>query len=123
MQRITIAKNTLELPVDSRKQKTAFPPNYVHSLDSTHMMLTSLEMEKRGLTFAAVHDSYWTHACDVDEMSVILRDKFVDLYSKPLLQNLKSDLEIRFPGSEFPPIPATGKLDLEQVRKSTYFFQ
>ena len=24
------------------KQKNAFPPNYIHSLDSTHMMLTSL---------------------------------------------------------------------------------
>lgn len=25
---------------DSRKQRTAFPPNFVHSLDSTHMMYT-----------------------------------------------------------------------------------
>ena len=27
---------------DTVKQKNAFPPNFIHSLDSTHMMLTSL---------------------------------------------------------------------------------
>ena len=30
------------LPPDTRKQKNAMPPNFVHSLDSTHMMLTAL---------------------------------------------------------------------------------
>ena len=29
-------------PPDIRRQKNGMPPNYVHSLDSTHMMLTSL---------------------------------------------------------------------------------
>jgi DNA-directed RNA polymerase len=28
----------------------------------------------RGITFAAVHDSYWTHASKVDELNTILRD-------------------------------------------------
>ena len=27
---------------DTVKQKNAFPPNFIHSLDSTHMMLTAL---------------------------------------------------------------------------------
>lgn len=29
-------------PPNPAKQRTAFPPNYVHSLDSTHMMYTAL---------------------------------------------------------------------------------
>ena len=29
--------------VNSSKQATAFPPNFIHSLDATHMMLTALE--------------------------------------------------------------------------------
>jgi len=123
MQRVSIVKNTVELPVDARKQKTAFPPNYVHSLDSTHMLMTSVEMEKRGLTFAAVHDSYWTHASDVDEMNEILRETFVDLYSQPLLQTLRNDLKSRYPLIDFPPVPATGDLDLHKVKDSRYFFQ
>jgi DNA-directed RNA polymerase, mitochondrial len=28
----------------------------------------------RGLTFAAVHDSYWTHAATIDRMNDLLRE-------------------------------------------------
>lgn len=35
-----------------------------------------------------MHDSYWTHAGTVDDMNRILREQFVDLHSRPLLQNL-----------------------------------
>lgn len=35
-----------------------------------------------------VHDSYWTHACDVDTMNRILREKFVELYEAPILENV-----------------------------------
>jgi len=38
---------------------------------------------------AGVHDSYWTHACDVEEMNRILREKFVELYETPILENVK----------------------------------
>lgn len=38
---------------------------------------------------AGVHDSYWTHACDVDEMNRILREKFVELYEIPILENVQ----------------------------------
>lgn len=39
---------------------------------------------------SGVHDSYWTHACDVDEMNKILREKFVELYEAPILENVSS---------------------------------
>jgi DNA-directed RNA polymerase len=32
-----------------------------------------------------VHDSYWTHAYDVDEMNRILREKYVELYGAPIM--------------------------------------
>ena len=53
------------------KQKNAFPPNFVHSLDSSHMMLTSLHCEHAGLTFMSVHDCFWTHACTVATMNKV----------------------------------------------------
>jgi len=37
---------------------------------------------------AGVHDSYWTHACDVDTMNRILREKFVELYNTPILEDV-----------------------------------
>jgi DNA-directed RNA polymerase len=74
--------------VDVRKQRTAFPPNFVHSLDGTHMMMTAVACREAGLNFAGVHDSYWTHACDVDTMNRILREKFVELYNTPILEDV-----------------------------------
>ena len=41
-----------------------------------------------GIAYAGVHDSYWTHAGTVDDMNRILREQFVQLHSRPLLQNL-----------------------------------
>ena len=53
------------------KQKNAFPPNFIHSLDSSHMMLTCLHCARDGISFAAVHDSYWTHPVTVDIMNKV----------------------------------------------------
>lgn len=38
---------------------------------------------------AGVHDSFWTHACDVDKMNQILREQFVELYNIPILENVR----------------------------------
>lgn len=72
----------------SSKQRTAFPPNYVHSLDSSHMMLTALYCQNQGVTFASVHDCFWTHARTVDQMNRVCREQFVALHSQPLLEQL-----------------------------------
>lgn len=40
------------------------------------------------LLTAGVHDSFWTHACDVDVMNRVLREKFVKLYGAPVLENV-----------------------------------
>ena len=123
LQSVTLVNSTSNLPIHKQRQQTAFPPNYVHSLDSSHMIFTALEMDRRGLTFSAVHDSYWTHPCDIDEMNVVLRDCFVDLYNKPLLEDLKKNWELRYPTLQFPDLPETGDLDIEEVKSAPYFFQ
>jgi DNA-directed RNA polymerase len=87
------------------------------------MLLTGLEMDRRGLTFSAVHDSFWTHACDIDEMNAVLRECFVDLYSRPLLEDLKQTWELQYPAIEFPDLPKIGRLDLNEVKRAPYFFQ
>lgn len=35
--------NLNRILVNTMKQASAFPPNFIHSLDATHMMLTALE--------------------------------------------------------------------------------
>ncbi|KFB46178.1 DNA-directed RNA polymerase [Anopheles sinensis] len=124
------------------KQKNAFPPNFVHSLDSSHMMLTSLYCERAGLTFISVHDCYWTHACTVPTMNKICREQFVALHSEPILEDLSKFLvqkysydenEISNDGSVIDltkrklnrilqQCPDKGDFDLRKVLESVYFF-
>lgn len=86
--------------LNSSKQKTAFPPNYIHSLDSSHMMLTSLYCQRQGITFVSVHDCYWTHPDTVDVMNRICRQQFIALHSEPLLQDLSQQFIDRY-GDQF----------------------
>ena len=121
-QTIYLVDHSDKLPVSTTRQKTAFPPNYIHSLDSTHMLMTAIEMHRRNLTFAAVHDSYWTHPADVAAMNATLRSCFHDLYSEHLLENLLESFQMRYPHLSFPPIPDRGSLDISQVKHADYFF-
>ncbi|KAK6348875.1 DNA-directed RNA polymerase [Orbilia blumenaviensis] len=96
LQQITIVDTSIINQVNSRRQMGAFPPNYIHSLDATHMLLSAMASKQAGLTFAAVHDSFWTHACDVDTMSRVLRDAFVELHSEDLVAKLREEFVLRY---------------------------
>ncbi|CAJ0608497.1 unnamed protein product [Cylicocyclus nassatus] len=126
----------IHVPV-STKQVGAFPPNLIHSLDSCHMMLTSLDCSRRGITFAAVHDCFWTHACSVDEMSRVCREQFVRLHSEPIVEQYSKWLHSHYLGPCVEQMPAEdlahfkklftlhvqpGSLDINDVRDSVYFF-
>ena len=78
------------------RANNAVSPNFVHSIDASHAMLTNIYLSRRGaererngtgqgIVFNSVHDSYWTHACDVAEMNVQLRDAFVDIYTNHVI--------------------------------------
>ncbi|KAM1201138.1 hypothetical protein FF1_017443 [Malus domestica] len=108
--------------IDGRKQRTACPPKFVHSLDGSHMMMTALACRDAGLCFAGVHDSFWTHVCDVDQMNEILRKQIVELYSMPILENLLESSQVSYPALTFPPLPERGDFDLQEVLESPYFF-
>jgi DNA-directed RNA polymerase len=85
-------------------------------------MLTGQKMFEHNLSFAAVHDSFWTHASDVDQMNIFIREEFIKMYEDDPLVKLKHSLEQRFPFEKFPDLPEKGKLDLNEILKSTYFF-
>jgi len=43
IQNLNVADTLDQQPVNKSKNTTAFPPNFVHSIDSTHMMLTAIQ--------------------------------------------------------------------------------
>lgn len=56
------------------------------------MILTALQCCQIGITYASVHDSYWTHASTVDHMSEIIRDTFVKLHCEEILKRLRDEV-------------------------------
>ena len=54
---IILAQQDDSRPVRATRQRMAFPPNYVHSLDSSHMYRTAIACKNKNLDFASVHDS------------------------------------------------------------------
>lgn len=127
---------------NTMKQKNGFPPNYIHSLDSSHMMLTALGCHAADVTFVSVHDCFWTHPCTVDQMNKICRDQFVSLHSQPILEDLSKFMvnKYGFPERELEDedissaqtkrkmnellrnVPGKGKFKLRSVLDSVYFF-
>ncbi|KAL0490868.1 mitochondrial DNA-directed RNA polymerase [Acrasis kona] len=122
LQSVIVVDKSDKLPINSARQKSAFPPNYVHSLDATHMMMTALKCHKSGICFASVHDSYWTHPNQVDLMNEHIRESFIELHSQPLLEALLEGFREMYPQVEFPDVPSKGSLDLERVKSAKYFF-
>src|SRR5690606_7136890 len=80
--------------VDKRAAAFGISPNFVHSMDSTHMLWTVLYCnDVLGIEdFSMIHDSFGTHATNCDGMAYALREMFVALYSKDRLAQFKEDV-------------------------------
>ncbi len=98
LQSITIMNRTAADPIHKVKQLQAFPPNFIHSLDATHMFLTALKCHEVGLTFASIHDSFWTHAGDVNTMNRIIRDAFIRMHAEDIVGRLAAEFNARYKG-------------------------
>lgn len=112
--------------LNRRKQSSGIAPNFVHSLDASHMMLTTVACRNEGInSLAMVHDSYGTHAGHAGRLGVLLRESFVELYSTDVLSEFRDELIAQLPpalASQIPPVPAYGHLELTGVLSSDYFF-
>lgn len=108
------------------KMSNSISPNFVHSMDASMLMTTVLACVEKGVSsFAMIHDSYGTHACDTELLAESLRTAFVDMYSKDVLGDFLEEVKQQIPEelhSELPELPQTGELVLEDVKHSRYFF-
>ncbi|WP_421868787.1 DNA-directed RNA polymerase [Pararhizobium sp.] len=121
--RITEDLDTL----DPRQMATSVAPSFVHSLDACHLQATISAAMDAGLEhFAAVHDSFGVHACDVEQFTRIIREAFVQMYEEHDV--LAEFLETAMPliaadlREEIPALPARGSLDLRGILENQFFF-
>ena len=92
-------------------------PNFIHSIDASHMALVINEWHG---SFGAVHDSFSTHACDVEDLLEITKRTFVDLYNVDNFYNyIRKELTNNTDDIEQPTL---GDLNIREVNNSDYFF-
>ncbi len=122
----SIIKTTVNIDqesLDVQRQLNGICPNFIHSLDASCLMLYLLKCKKAGIdAFMTVHDCYGTWASDTDTSAKLLREAFVEVYKQPILENFTEDITKDLENTELPKLPEKGKLDIEEVLKSDYFF-
>ena len=125
--RLELRLSVEQRQVDRKKNLLAVAPNFVHSLDATHLMMVVNRLADETITdsFAMIHDSFGVHACDVDEMHYAIRDEFIKLYDEDILTETYRSTLLALPGSKWPDVPTppeAGDLNLEEVRDADFFF-
>lgn len=112
-----------------RQQASGIAPNFVHSLDASHLLKTVNGCVEIGLRhFAVIHDSFAVHACDTAQLNLVLRWAFVEQYREPVLEKFREEIVAQLEAvdpklaKKIPELPPVGTLDLEGVMKSEFFF-
>ncbi len=104
---------------DVRGFMCGISPNFIHSMDASHMALVIDDWDG---AFGAVHDSFSTHACDVDDLLALTKQKFVEMYDvdnfydyiENQLITDKTELDVEQ--------PQLGSLQIQEIYDSDYFF-
>lgn len=122
--KLSLRKDAIKF--NKSKMLNSISPNFVHSLDAAMLMATVNSCATLGINhFAMIHDSYATHACNTALIARELREAFVSMYSTNVLAKFLDEVKQQLPEELhelLPELPPLGSLNLEDVRKSPYFF-
>lgn len=101
-------------PVDARKTAQAMTPNFVHSIDATHlrMVINSCAFE-----LVTVHDSIGSHAADFFQTSTAIRETFHAVHTHNPMHDLFKSM-----GQPIPEFPRVGEYSSEEALQSSYIF-
>jgi DNA-directed RNA polymerase len=110
--------------VKVNKQVTSVAPNIIHSFDAAHLFLTVNAAHEEGLSaFSLIHDSYGTHAADMDTLNRCLREQFVEIYRHDWFASIQAEFEaLAGDDVELAPPPERGDFDIDEVLRSDFFF-
>lgn len=105
-----------------RKQVNAISPNFIHSLDSSHLTKVTLRLYNAGITDTMmIYDSYGVHACFVDTMRDIIREEFVKMHEAEPLLDFKKGVET-YIDADLPDLPARGSYNIRDMLTAEYAF-
>lgn len=109
--------------VDARKQANAIAPNFIHSMDASHLQFTVSTAVDQGVDhFAMIHDSYGTTVAQAGQLFSIVRECFVKMYTDHDVLAEFADEVSHLVNEELPELPSKGTFDINEVKNSPYAF-
>jgi hypothetical protein len=94
-------------------------PNFVHSMDAAHMAKV---IQSFNGDFGAIHDSFSTHACDVDKLLEHTKWQFAMIYNSENFFTVIEDMLLDTREGYTLKQPELGTLDISEILSSDYFF-
>ncbi len=117
-----------ENKIDARKQESGISPNFVHSLDGSHLRCTVVRAnEHYGIEFfALIHDSFGTIPARAGHLFKAVRETMVESYEN---HDVLADFREQFIDqlhetqmAKMPPLPKKGTLQIREILKSQFAF-
>lgn len=97
-------------------QRNGIAPNFVHSIDSTHMVMTINGTHLD--SYAMIHDDFGTHAGNTHILFKAIRKSFLSLYKN---HNLLKEWAEQM-GIDIETIPKEGTYNVENIEQAEFFF-
>jgi DNA-directed RNA polymerase len=128
--RVTVATG-YETPIAKEKAAAGIAPNFVHSHDAAHLLLTVAASADEGIAdIATVHDSFGCLPARASRFNQIIREQFLKMYTdhdvlSELLERARTDLT---PANHWrldeaiAAMPQKGTLDLTEILNARYAF-
>jgi len=113
--------------IDAAKQASGIAPNFIHSMDASHLQLTVNACARHGVhSFAMIHDSFGCHAGFAHVMFEQVRQVLVDTYEEhDVIAEFFEEFAEQLHESQLekmPALPSKGNLDIREILKSLYTF-
>ena len=123
---IATVGNKAEISKD--RARNAVAPNFVHALDSSHLLLTVGAAADEGITdIATVHDSFGCLPSEADRFNEIIRAELVRMYEDhdvlaEIFASARADLTEANHDKLPAALPEKGTLNLEEIKDAKYAF-
>lgn len=110
--------------IDGKEQANAVAPNFVHSYDSCHLQLSIIAAHSEGMeNFLVIHDSFSTDAIHAGRFNHVIREQFVNMYSKAdWINKFHNDCQDQLGIELSTNRQELGDFDVTDVLDSKYFF-
>lgn len=96
---------------DTRAEVQAIIPNIIHSMDASHLMEVIYKWSKKYEYILTIHDCFGCHPNDMLNLSTLVREEFINLYSnKDFLKNIHEKFTRNLLDYKVPVLEKNGKM-------------